>query len=463
VSLLARADRYWFAPARLRDLAYMRMAIVLVLLLGVLWPGALDEQLRSATLPAEWFLSLPMLKVLLLPLGWGARPGPATLTVVWIVCGTAGLFALAGAHTRASLATFAVTSTILIVNQYTYGTVHHPEAAAVIMMWALVFTPCGAELSVDAMRARVAASRTREEFIPRGPHQLSPDARWPMRLAQWLLVCVYLSAGLSKLVVAGPAWLNGYTLSYYFLLDGVNNRLPLTLALAHLTWFGAVCATGALVFELTFVLCVLVPRLSPPYLAAGTALHTGIWLLMRPPFFQFMALYVAFAEPVRAEWRRVRGEGREERVWTLVYDGYCPLCIRTMTQLDALDGARRLRYVDLERDTARARSLLPGASLEDMREEMAVVTPSGTAFRGFYAFREIARRLPALWPLVPFMFAPGAALLGTRVYAWVAANRARRLCDGDACSVHGRGRDLAGHSVHVAAPGPAGGRAARER
>ena len=438
VSLLARVDRYWFAPARLRDLAYLRIAIVLALLLGVLWPGALDEQLRSATLPAEWFLSLPTLKVLLLPLGWGARPGPALLTAAWIVSGTAGLLALAGAHTRASLLTFAITSTMLIANQYAYGTVHHPEAAAVIMMWALLFTPCGAELSVDAMRARVMASRERGEFVAHGHEQDSRDARWPMRLAQWLLVCVYLSAGLSKLVVAGPAWLNGYTMSYYFLLDGVNNHLPVTLALAHLTWFGTVCAMGALFFELTFVLCVLFPRLSPPYLAAGSALHTGIWLIMRPHFFQFMALYVAFAEPVRAEWRRVRGPAREQRVWTLVYDGYCPLCIRTMTQLDVLDGARRLRYVDFERDMARARMLSPGVSTDDMRSEMAVVTPSGAVLRGFFAFREISKRLPALWPLVPFMFAPGGAWLGKRVYAWVAANRERRLCEGDACAVHGR-------------------------
>ena len=436
MSVRSRLDRYWFAPAPLRDLALLRIAVVLALLLGVLWPGALDAQLRSAALPDEWFLSLPVLKVLLLPLGWGARPGAATLTIAWIVSGTAGLFALAGAHTRVSLAAFAITSTILIVNQYTYGTVHHPEAAAVIIMWTLLFTPCDAELSVDAMRAHVAESKERGEFVAHGHDQLSRDARWPMRLAQWLLVCVYLSAGLSKLVVAGPAWLNGHTMSYYFLLDGVNNRLPFTLALAHLTWFGTLCATGALIFELTFVLCVLYPRLSPPYLAAGSALHTGIWLLMRPPFFQFMALYVAFAEPVRAEWRRVRGSTREQRVWTLVYDGYCPLCMRTMTQLDALDGARRLRFVDLERESARARALLPGVSAESMRDEMSLVTPSGTVLRGFYAFREIARRLPALWPLAPFMFAPGSARLGTKVYAWVAANRARRLCDGDACSVH---------------------------
>ena len=437
MSLAARVDRHWFAPARLRDLAYMRIAIVFVMLVVALWPGGLDEQLRMTRTPSEWFVPLPALKVLLLPLGWGARPGAALVTGVWIACGAAGIAALIGAYTRLSLAVFAASATILISHQYAYGTMRHPEAAAVIMLWVMVLTPCGAELSVDAMRKRVAASKARGRFVPRGGGEKSRDARWPLRLAQWLLACAYLSAGLTKVVVAGSSWLNGYTMTYYFLLDGTDHRLPLTVAMAHIHWIGVACAVMALAFELTFWLCVLFPRLSPVYLAVGASLHTGIWLFMRPQFFQFIALYTAFAEPVRETFAQWGFRHALSRTWTLVYDGYCPLCIRTMTQLDELDGGRRLRYVDLEREPERAHELLPGVSADEMREEMAVVTPTGEALRGFFAFREIGKGLPVLWPLVPLWFAPGSAWVGTRVYAWVAANRARRLCDGDSCAVHG--------------------------
>jgi predicted DCC family thiol-disulfide oxidoreductase YuxK len=113
------------------------------------------------------------------------------------------------------------------------------------------------------------------------------------------------------------------------------------------------------------------------------------------------------------------------------------LCIRTATQLDALDGGKRLRYGDLEREWARAAELVPGVSQEDMRAEMAEVTPEGGVSRGFYACREISKRLLALWVLMPVLFAPGAEWAGTRVYARVAANRARRRCDGESCAVHG--------------------------
>ena len=443
MTLRERLDRHWFEPARVRDLAHLRIAIVFVLLADALWPGTLDHQMRLAKLPDEWFVAIPALKMLMLPFGWGARPSVELIVVAWIVCGVAGTAALVGAYTRWSLAIFATASTLLLAHFYSYGTMRHPQAAATIVLWMLILTPSGRALSVDAMRVRVAESARRGQFARMEKEEMSRDARWPLRVVQWLLVIVYLSAALSKITLGKAAWLNGYTMSYYLLVDGIGHSIPLSVALAHVHWVGIAAAVLTLAFELTFIVCVFFPRATPSYLAVGGALHTGIWLLMRAPFFQFVALYAAFAEPLREQrrwWRESRARGAcaaPAAVWTLVYDGYCTLCVRTMTQLDVLDGARRLRFVDLERDAERARELLPGVSLEAMRAEMTIVTPDGRMLRGFFAFREMSRKLPVLWPFVPVLFAPGAAWAGTRVYAWVAANRARRLCDGDACSVHG--------------------------
>jgi thiosulfate reductase cytochrome b subunit len=123
---------------------------------------------------------------------------------------------------------------------------------------------------------------------------------------QWLLVVIYLSAALSKITVGKAAWLNGYTMTFYLLLDGSTHHVPLAIALA---------------FELTFVVCVLFPPATPAYLATGVALHTGIWVLLRAPFFQFLALYAAFAEPMREVLRRRAPSGSRppsSTVWTVV-------------------------------------------------------------------------------------------------------------------------------------------------
>jgi predicted DCC family thiol-disulfide oxidoreductase YuxK len=440
-SVRERLDRHWFEPAHVRDLAWLRIGTVFVLLADAMWPGTLTRQLQLTRLPAEWFDPIPSLKVLMLPFGWGARPGAEAIVAAWVVCGVAGIAALVGARTRLSLGVFAIASTFLLSHFYSYGIVQHPQAAATIALWMLILTPSGEALSVDAMRTRIAESARRGRFVPGQAAAMSRDARWPLRAVQWLLATVYLSAALWKITRGRAEWLNGYTMQYYLLVDGSTHRVPLAIAFAHAHWIGIASAVITLAFELTFVVCILFPRTTPVYLATGVGVHAGIWVLMRAPFFQLLALYAAFAEPIRQWVRRWAPSGTlraHARTWEVIYDGRCPLCIRTVTQLDVLDGARCLRYVDLEREWELAVALVSGVSRESMREEMTLVRSDGRVLRGFFAFREISRRVPALWPLAPLMFAPGSAWAGVRVYRWVAANRARRLCEGSACAVHGR-------------------------
>ena len=44
---------------------------------------------------------------------------------------------------------------------------------------------------------------------------------------------------------------------------------------------------------------------------------------------------------------------------------------------------------------------------------MIVRTPDGAIYGGFDAFRAMARVLPGLWPLLPFLYLPGARWIGT--------------------------------------------------
>jgi hypothetical protein len=75
-------------------------------------------------------------------------------------------------------------------------------------------------------------------------------------------------------------------------------------------------------------------------------------------------------------------------------------------RLRALDLRRCLRYVDLEREWHRPASLAPAVTTEQARRAMHVMGPDGQVHRGFFAFRELARVLPPLWPLLPLFHAP---------------------------------------------------------
>ena len=429
-------DHHFFAPARLSDLALLRIACVGG---GLLAFPPLWAVLHYSQVDPSQYLPLPTLKALMRPLGaWGVRPEPMFLHAVWLGTLLAGVTALVGLYTRPSLFLFTAGYALLSVHFYAFGVVHHTEAIPIIVLSLLAVSPSGAALSLDALlgRLRLAAERRRFEPRPAIPAE-SNYARWPLRNAQWLLAMAYLSAGLSKLVNGGLAWFNGYTLVYYAAMDGLLWRAPLAPALVGHPTVASLFSIGAVALELTFWLAIVFPRLVPLFLLGGTAMHLSIYLVQRAPFFQFMFLYMAFIECLRRALLRAfpRAAAAPRAKWTVIYDGLCPLCIRSMTILDALDFRHRLSYLDLEADRSRLAALAPGVPASEARAAMRVVAPDGQVYRGFFAFRELARILPPLWPFVPLLYLPFATAIGPRVYGLVARHRTRQVCRAETCAV----------------------------
>jgi hypothetical protein len=66
---------------------------------------------------------------------------------------------------------------------------------------------------------------------------------------------------------------------------------------------------------------------------------------------------------------------------------------------------------------------------------MFAVTGEGRVYRGFFAFRRMLWASPWLAPLLLLFYAPGASLLGPRIYAWIARRRRSFGCAAPACGV----------------------------
>ena len=120
----------------------------------------------------------------------------------------------------------------------------------------------------------------------------------------------------------------------------------------------------------------------------------------------------------------------------ILYDGQCPLCLKSVGILKRLDWFGQLTYVN-----ARDREHLPPSDApldpERLIQEMHVLTPDGHClYHGFGALRWIAWRLPLLWPVAPFLYIPGVPQLGQRLYLWIARNRFRLVpCHGGVCTL----------------------------
>ena len=119
---------------------------------------------------------------------------------------------------------------------------------------------------------------------------------------------------------------------------------------------------------------------------------------------------------------------------TVLFDGGCPVCRRTVRALHRVDWLSRLQFADAT-DAARRERLAPGLSEADILVEMYVVDPAGRRFGGYDGFLRIARVIPVMWPFLLVGNLPGFRQLGHAVYRTIAANRVRRgRCTDEFCT-----------------------------
>jgi hypothetical protein len=162
------------------------------------------------------------------------------------------------------------------------------------LAFPLVFMNSGAVWSVDALL------RARRNGNARAPG----EAIWPLRLVQFQLALMYLSAGLWKM--GNPDWRSGVAL-YYVLNNPVYRRVPGDVPSAL---FGALVALNylTLFWELAFPILVWFRRTRLVMLLTGIALHLGMLTTMEVGAFMptVLVAYVAFLDPWRTESRVTR-------------------------------------------------------------------------------------------------------------------------------------------------------------
>jgi predicted DCC family thiol-disulfide oxidoreductase YuxK len=314
-----------------------------------------------------------------------------------------------------------------IIRQYT--TFYHTGLIPLYLMVLLSLLPCGDGWSVDRLW-KVYKGRP----VP-DSERASPVYGWS-RFACWVVVALpYTAAGLSKLFNGGLYWWNATNIKTILFAGTLQYTwydwgLSLQLAQAPDILF-AFLGLITIITELFFVTVLFsrIARLTLPVLMMME--HFGIFFLQNLLFLDLIILQVIFFD-----WTRIRkAVGRwlaaRRSPIEVLYDGLCPFCQRSVRFLARLDLFNRLEFVDFRRLDLRVynRQHELGITLDDLEEEMYVVS-RGRAYRGFYGYRVIALKLPALWPLAPWLFLPGAASIGGSAYRSVARNRFKlHQCD----------------------------------
>lgn len=195
-------NRFWFAETPLARLAAWRILLV-YLCFHDFWAYSYMIW-RNADSPGASWRPLYIFEVL------GVGPVDlATAQVLFVVFCVACVFAWIGLFTRTACFVMGLLALYWTAQVYSFGKAHHDKVAFAFALMALPLAPCGARFSVDAwLRTR----RRRARGLPDYESETHPLAGFPLRVTQVSIAFGYFFSGMSKLVLIGPSWANGWTL-----------------------------------------------------------------------------------------------------------------------------------------------------------------------------------------------------------------------------------------------------------
>ncbi|GEM_PF-231363 len=307
----------------------------------------------------------------------------------------------------------------------------------IVMVYA-IFANLGAHFSLDAERRREMTHRR-----PNTWQQIAAMCHNGAMLAFALQLCiVYATAGLYK--VQGEMWQSGTALYYVMRVDeftwpGYSERVYLNVPLIVASSYATVAFQVS--FPFLFFLNRWTRRLA---LLAAFGFHLGIALFMGLITFSAIMISIELAlvsdDEYRSlgRWFRDLGVGIWRRFAVRVvgpshkdllepfrvqvfYDNGCPFCQRTLVRLQKLDWLGLLEPIPF-----RQPGVVEHYGLDETRIEARIQARSindSEPAEGIGAFRLIASRLPALWPMWPFLYISEHLGIGQRLYDWVAARR----------------------------------------
>jgi hypothetical protein len=283
--LRAAFERYWFEPAPARRLALLRILSGGFALVHVL------TRFPSLTAVAHFEPSqfVPTGLVALLP---GPLPSSVVIALVALTLLASVPFVL-GMLYRFTAPVFALLFLWVTSYRSSWGMLFHTENLLALHLVVLAAAPAADALSWDARR--------------RAPRSvLSGAYGWAARAMSATTAVCYVLAGLAKLKLAGPIWLEGDLLRAQIAYDNLRkielggSYSALGAALVHYETPFLVLAIMTVALELGAPLALFGRRIALVWALAAWAFHIGIEALMAIPF-PYQLSFVAYASLFEVE------------------------------------------------------------------------------------------------------------------------------------------------------------------
>jgi predicted DCC family thiol-disulfide oxidoreductase YuxK len=410
---VAAWNRFWFPAVPVRRLAVLRIGVCAFALIDIAATGYI---VRLGHADRVFYAPLPMFKVIMGVTGHHAMD-VIVLQAIQIVLIVALALAMIGFRTRLALFIAAPLYAWWWATYFGFAPAGaHGRLAVVIALIALVIGPSGKAYSLDAVIAR-SRRATPGKALPPAANETDRLAGWTLRVAAVYLASAYVLAAYAKLSTSGIGWPWGGSFDAAL----VEKKTMIGSFLFTYPWVDHMMAGSALLWEAVAFVTILPRtsfinrRLRDAWVAYGLTFVVISQFVLNINFIGWVVVYLAFYDTEKATARlRAVAERIGERVGpriSVLYDGGCTLCVRTATALDSLDWFGRLRLVN--------------AAADGSQPEHFEADDGRRRFRGFRAYRRLARSVPALWPAVALAYVPGISWVSERVYNYVARRRGR--------------------------------------
>lgn len=432
-------DRLFFAPVSTKGFGLMRIAFGLIALGSFLpqWTSITRFYSDDGILPRtllDQFLRTEMRFTVFEWIG-----DPTLVFLVYLFFLACLVFVTLGIFTRPAV--FASVLLMFSFHERTPMILAGGDTLIRHIGFVLLLSPCHRSYSLWNLHRRLRIFlKTRKE----APALTMPA--WPYRLLLWQVIMMYVGSAWTKFL--GSMWWDGSAMGitihhehFARFPDWFTDRLALwSPFFSHLT----------LAIQLLWPLILVLPivhfffpvirrhittgRIKRLAILGGIVIHGGILILMEVGSFSWVVFAAYIGLLLEEDFKAIRGSITRwiRKPVYVLYDGHCGLCMRTTFGFLTLDGLHVVAPIDFHDQTQR-KKIAPDVTLKELDKALHIKLPNGSYRKGFSAFRRLSWYLPWLWPVVPFMYLPGATFIGDRAYESVA--RRRKRCTHEDCKI----------------------------
>jgi predicted DCC family thiol-disulfide oxidoreductase YuxK len=420
-----RWNRFWFSPADPGTLGFCR----LVLMLGAfLYYRSMDFEAFGFIPRSFWQPNWLFQRLHWVPLTPAHLVSLGLIWEIFLLLGAIGLF------TRFSCAIAFGLGLYLVGLPNNTGKIDHNDAIVLWGFLVMAVARSGDAWSVDQL---IRTARGRGTLAARNlvgaDAERHAEYRWPLRLMQVVMALIFCIAGTTKLRTSGLSWAFPDNLRNTFLMQQYLGQPPLNWGvwIAGHQWLCMFLALTTLVMETGMPLALFSRRVRWVFVPSLFAMQLGNELLLGIKFRQFMLCYifwVRWADVARAMRGLFWKSSATPHQTTILFDGSCGLCQRTMAVIRRLDLLQKVKVVDAMNQWPAIAGQFPALDQAQCLRVMHVIGARGQITTGFFAYRTLASVIPAGWLILPLLYVPGVPRVGQRIYQKIAERRLRNGC-----------------------------------